>query len=167
MNRSAVCLLIATLALPACGGRFSDSGWNPLGWFSGGSRSARSLTPEGGYQPADARPGIPAITSARWEPLNEGRLLVVTGMAPSKGYWDAELVTESAAPTGRISPDPDGTLRLRFVARPPVPGSTASRMPASETADSISAAMTLSASQLSRISRVQISGAGNVVTIPR
>ena len=167
MNRTTVSLLIATLALSACGGRFSDSGWNPLGWFSGRD-APRSLAPEGGYQASgDARPGIPAITSARWEPLNEGRLLVVTGMAPTKGYWDAALISESPAPSGRITPDADGTLRLRFVARPPMPGSAAARMPASETADSISTAMTLSASQLSRISRVQITGAGNVVTIAR
>src|SRR5690606_32091893 len=67
-------LLIATVALAGCG-RLGDSSWNPLSW---GSAPTRTLEPEGGYaQVPDARPDVPQITAARWEPLNEGRLLVV------------------------------------------------------------------------------------------
>lgn len=167
MKRLTLPLLIATLALAGCGGRFSDSGWNPLGWGSGGSGPS-TLEPEGGYaEGADQRPGIPQITSARWEPISEGRLLVVQGITPTKGYSSVALVTALPQPSGRISPDADGVLRLRFVGVPPLPGSPAARMAANPTTDTITAAISLSHVQLARITAVEIAGAGNVVTIRR
>ncbi|TRW96267.1 hypothetical protein FNJ84_13350 [Paracoccus sp. M683] len=168
MKRLTVPLLIATLAVAGCGGRYSDSGWNPLGWF-GSDRGPTSLEPEGGYATTntDARPGIPAITGAHWEVLNEGRLLVVTGLGATKGYWDAELITEAPSPSGRLTPDPDGVLRLRFVAWPPPADSDAARMPARPETDTISVALTLSSNVLAGVQQVQISGATNTITIRR
>ena len=155
-------LLIAALALSGCG-RLGDSGWNPLSW---GSAPARSLEPEGGYaQVSDTRPDIPQITSARWEPLNEGLLLVVNGFAPVRGYSSVALVTARPMPGDRISPDADGVLRLRLVGVPPAPGSPA--LPARPGVDEITAAMALSSVQLSRIAAVEITSAGNVVTLRR
>lgn len=167
MTRLTVPLLIATLAVAGCGGRFSDSGWNPLGWFGGGSPQATTLEPEGGYATAnsDARPGIPAITGAHWEVLNEGRLLVVTGMGPTKGYHSAALITEAPSPTGRLTPDPDGVLRLRFVALPPPAGSPYAGMAARPETDTIEVALTLSSNVLARVNQVQIAGATNTITI--
>lgn len=167
MKRLMVPLLIATTALAGCGGRFSDSGWNPLGWFGGGGRQVTTLEPEGGYARAnaDARPGIPGITGARWEVLNEGRLLVVTGMGPTKGYWDAALVSETPSPAGRLSPDADGVLRLRFVAWPPPPDSEAARMPARPETDTITVSVTLSSNVLAGVDQVTISGATNSVSL--
>lgn len=167
MGKLAAPLMISILLLAGCGGRFSDSGWNPLGW--GGSPAPReSLEPEGGYAAAgDLRPGIPAITGARWEATNEGRLLVVTAMTPTKGYSSVALVTARAQPEGRISPDADGVLRLRMVGVPPLPESEAARLPASPASDEITAAMSLSSVQLARIVAVEIMGAGNAVTLRR
>lgn len=167
MKRVTMPLLMASLLLTGCGGRFSDSGWNPLGWMGGGSSAPATLEPEGGYATvnADARPGIPAITGARWEVLNEGRLLIATGLGPTKGYWKAALVTEAPSPSGRITPDPDGTLRLRFVALPPRPGSPESQMAARPETDQINVALTLSANVLAGIEQVQITGATNTVTL--
>lgn len=167
MKRLTVPLLIATMTLAGCGGRFSDSGLNPFGWFGGGGRQVTTLEPTEGYANAnaDARPGVPAVTGARWEVLNEGRLLVVTGIGATKGYWDAALVTEAPSPTGRLSPDPDGVLRLRFVAWPPPAGSEDARLPARPETDSISVAVTLSSNSLAGIQQVQITGATNTVTI--
>lgn len=122
MRRLTVPLLMSALLLAGCGGRFSDSGWNPLRWMDRGQRAPQTLAPDGGYGLAgDERPSVPQLLGVRWEPLNEGRLLVVTGIGPTKGYFDAELITAVAQPEGRISPDPDGVLRLRFVALPPPP----------------------------------------------
>ncbi|AUH35515.1 hypothetical protein CUV01_16215 [Paracoccus tegillarcae] len=159
-------LLIATLTLAGCGGRFSDSGWNPLGWFGSG-QGPTTLEPRDGYANAntDARPGIPAITGARWEVLNEGRLLVVTGIGPTKGYYNADLIGQSPSPTGRLSPDPDGVLRLRFVAWPPLSDSEFARLPARPETDTISVALTLSSNVLAGITQVEITGATNTVTI--
>jgi hypothetical protein len=163
MTRLTATLLISAALLSGCG----DSA-NPFGWFRPNSDGPGTLEPEGGYgQISDQRPGIPQITSARWEQTNEGRLLVVTGLTPTKGYSDAALVTASPQPSGRISPDLDGVLRLRFVALPPLPDSDAARMPANPVTDSITTAMSLSHLQLSRIVRVEIAGASNVVSITR
>lgn len=166
MKRLTVSLLIATTALAGCGGRFSDSGWNPLGWFGSG-RNVTTLEPNGGYAnaSADARPGIPAITGARWEALNEGRLLIVTGMGATKGYYDAALITEAGNPTDRLRPDADGVLRLRFVAWPPPADSEAARLPARPETDTLNVAITLSSNVLAGITEIQISGATNAITI--
>lgn len=163
MSKLTAPLLIATIALAGCG-RFGDSGWNPLSW---GSAPAPTLEPEGGYaQVSDTRPAVPQITAARWEPLNEGRLLMVTGFAPVRGYSSVALVTVRPMPGDRISPDADGVLRLRLVGVPPVPGSPAA-LPARPGVDDITAAMSLSSMQLSRIVAVEIASAGNVVTLRR
>lgn len=156
-------LLIATIALVGCG-RLGDSRWNPLSW---GSAPTRSLEPEGGYaQVSDTRPDIPQITAARWEPLNEGRLLVVEGFAPVRGYSSVALVTARPQPGDRLAPDADGVLRLRMVGVPPAPGSPAA-LPARPGVDEIRTAMAISSVQLSRIAAVEITSAGNVVRLGR
>lgn len=168
MTKLTAPLLISALLLSGCGGGSSDSGWNPLGWFSGGSTPPATLEPTEGYDSIDdARPGIPQITSARWEPLSEGRLLVVTAMVPTKGYSAVELVTTRPAPGGRVTPDPDGVLRLRMVGWPPLPGSEAARLQARPETDLITAALALSNIQLSRVTAVEISSASNAVTLRR
>lgn len=168
MKKLTAPVLISVLLLSGCGGRFSDSGWNPLGWFGGGGSQSTTLAPEGGYARAgDQRPGIPVITGASWQPLAEGRLLVVTAMAPTKGYSSVDLVTARPQPKGRISPDPDGVLRLRMVGVPPLPDDPAARLPARPETDLITAGMALSNIQLARITAVEITSASNVVTLRR
>lgn len=160
--------IVATLTLAACGDR--GVSLNPFRWFGGGAaRGPETLTPEGGYDLAarDPRQLMSSITSARWEPLGEGRLLVVTGLAPTKGWWDPELVTKTPMPAGRIRADADGVLRLRFVAFPPPPDSPDARRPANPQVDTITTAMTISTPALRGIDQVVIQGAGNVITLRR
>lgn len=167
MNRLTVPLTICMMALAGCGGRFSDSGWNPLGW-GGGSPPAASLEPEGGYlQATEQRPAVPQITGARWQQLNEGRLLVVDGFAPTKGWSSVELITLRPQPSGQVLPDADGVLRLRLVGVPPVPGSEAARLPANPAADTITTALSLSYVELAGVNAVEIASASNVVTLRR
>lgn len=164
MTRLTMPLLIGALILSGCG-RIGDSGWNPLRW-RGAASTPETLAPEGGYQArADVRPGVPRIVSASWEPLAEGRLLVAQGLAPTKGYHSAALVTARSQPGGRLGPDEDGVLRLRFVALPPPAGSVAARLAADPQTDRIVVALPLSFRQLSRISGIEISGAGDVITL--
>ena len=73
--RTLATLACAMLVLASCG-RSSDSGWNPLGWFGGGSEP-QTLAPDGGYPeslqdgrlplarvvPADARGGAPSLVA--------------------------------------------------------------------------------------------------------
>lgn len=169
MTRLTASLLVFVLLLSGCGGRGSDSGLNPFGWFGGGGNREQpvSLIPDDGTIVTNLPLGIPQIASARWEPLNEGRLLVATGLAPTKGYHDARLVPMRPQPSDRLSPDPDGVLRLRFAAQPPAPDSQAARLPANPAVDSITVALAISNVELARISRVEISGATNIVSLNR
>lgn len=168
MRRITALTIAATLTLSACGGE-GIGRLNPFRWFGGSPRGPETLTPEGGYDLAarDPRQLVGSITSVRWEPLGEGRLLVVTGLAPTKGWWDPELVTETPAPAGRIRADADGVLRLRFVAFPPPPESPDARRVANAEVDTITAALTISTAALRGIERVVVQGAGNAVTLDR
>lgn len=166
MTRLTLSLLIGATILAGCG-RLGDSGWNPLRW-SGGRSAPADLAPEGGYlQATDPRPGVPQILAADWQPLAEGRLLVVRGFAPTKGYHSAELVTKRPQPGDRLSPDPDGVLRLRFVAAPPAPQSPAARLVADPVTDPIIVALPLSFTQLASISAIEISGATGTIVLRR
>ncbi len=172
--RPIVALACAAALLAACGGgsRGETGGgrrWNPVRWITAplSSEGPQTLEPEGGYGKADARTPIAQILSARWEPLNEGRLLVVTAIAPTKGWHDAGLVNQTAQPRGRIVPDADGVLRLQMLGSPPPAGSVDARRAASPGADTITAAMPISTAELRNIGAVTVSGGVNAVTIQR
>ncbi|MRX49598.1 hypothetical protein GI374_03885 [Paracoccus sp. S-4012] len=148
------------LVLAGCG----DSGLNPLRWFGGGqSAGPTTLTPEGGYVSADPRQPFPRVTGASWEPTANGRMLVVTGVPPTKGWWDPALIGE--APGRRVAPDADGSLRLVFVASPPLPGSPETAMAADPRADTITVARSFTNTELAGISQVVVSGAGQSLTL--
>lgn len=163
MNR-ALWPMAACLMLAGCG----DSALNPARWF-GGERAARgpkTLVPDEGYAVRDeGRLPVGQILSARWEQTGEGRLLVVTAMPPTKGWWNVALVNETARPGGRMLPDSDGVLRLRLVGTPPPNDTPAARMPAQAGADSVTVALPVSASMLSRISSVVVTGAANAIPL--
>lgn len=157
----------AVLLAAGCG-RFGDSRLNPLGWF-GGSNQPTTLAPEGGYPTVstDGRVGLAQVTGAKWDPLYEGRLLVVTGLPATKGWWKVALVTEVPMPPGRITPDENGVLRLRLVGNPPAAGSAEARMAPHPASDTVTVAMTLSNETLANIREVVITGATNAVTLRR
>jgi hypothetical protein len=158
-------LLIAALALGGCG-RLADSRLNPANWASGRA-APTSLEPEGGYVAREQLPLVPQLLGAEWQPLNEGRLLVVRGFAPRKGYHSARLVTTRLQPGSRLAPDADGILRLRFVAVPPAEGDPAAALPAAPATDTITVALPFSFTQLNRLRAVEITGADRVLTLSR
>lgn len=165
MTRLTLPLLIAALALGGCG-RVAESRLNPANW-GGRTAAPTSLEPDGGYMQADQLPLIPQILGAEWQPLNEGRLLVVRGFAPRKGYHSAALVTARVQPGSRLSPDADGVLRLRFVALPPAEGDPSGALPASPATDTITVALPFSFVQLNRLRAIEITGSDRVVTLNR
>ena len=158
-------LACAMLVLAGCG-RMGDSNWNPMRWF-GGSSQPQTLAPEGGYptQVDDGRVLLAQVTSAKWDPLYEGRLLTVTGLAASKGWWNVALVTEVPMPSGRIRPDENGVLRLRLVGKPPLPDTFAAANPPNPASDPITAALTIPNTVLPSLRQVVVSGAGNAITL--
>lgn len=161
----------AAVMLAACGGGSGSgsagSGLNPLGWFGGGSRQQTTLTPDGGYPTArqDGRAQIAQITGARWEPLYEGRMLLVEALPNTKGWWAAELVTELPMSEGRIRGDENGVLRLRLVGLPPLSDTYPAAVPAQAPTDTLTVSLTLPHEALASIEQVVITGAGNSVTL--
>ncbi|WP_405403610.1 hypothetical protein [Paracoccus sp. Ld10] len=167
MTRLTLPLLIGALILSGCG-RFGDSGWNPLGWRGPAATTPETLAPEGGYPKAqDDRPVVPQILGAEWQPLSDGRLLVLRGFAPLKGYHSAALVRSVPRSGDQLQPDADGVLRMRFVASPPPAGSAAASMPANTATDTITVALPISFLRLSRLSAIQIEGGDRVITLTR
>ncbi|TKW67136.1 MAG: hypothetical protein DI616_08695 [Paracoccus denitrificans] len=165
---------IATIALTTCTvlaasgcGRFgSDSGLNPLGWF-GGKQAPTTLEPRGGWQTQsdDPRDPVPQILSAGFQPMNEGRLLVVQAFAPVKGWWNLEIITEEVQPENQLRPGLDGILRLVLVGNPPLTGSPEASMPANPQVDQLTVALPISTNQLSRIREIQIRSASGGVSL--
>lgn len=160
--------LLASLALAGCN-RISGLGSGFSGWFSPQTRGPVTLDPKGGYPTAadERRALLPAIGSARLEPISEGWLLVAVTVPPTKGWWDVELVTETPQPKGRYQPDEDGVLHLRLVGYPPLPGSPEARSPADPRVDSITVALPLSHVAMAGVTQVQLSAAQNTVTLRR
>lgn len=158
MLRTVTTLILCTAMLGGC----SRIG----GWFTP-DRGPTSLDPKDGYPTVadEARMLVPAITSARFEAIPEGRLLVVTAVTPVKGWWDVALITEIPQPAGRYQPDEDGVLHLRLVGNPPLPGSLDARMPADSRVDSITVALPLSHVALAGIEQIRITSAQNTVTL--
>lgn len=160
-----LCLVSICALLAGCGGG-GGSGWNPLGWFGGGGqRGPQTLEPKGGYARTDQRLAVPQVLSARWEPTVEGRLLVVTAIAPTKGWWDVALVTETPQPEGRVRPDADGVLRLRLIGSPPLTDDRSARLPAQPGPDTITVAFPISAAALERIDSVAVSAGNNGIAL--
>lgn len=169
-------LTCASLALAGCGRGIgsggvgsASSGLNPFKWFGSGSSQQATLTPDGGYPSAraDARLPVAHIASARWEPLYEGRMLIVEGLPNTKGWWNAALITELPMPEGRIHGDEFGVLRLRLVGMPPPENTYAAAAPAQNPADRITTGITLPHEALATIREVVITGATNSVTLRR
>ncbi|SFH23786.1 hypothetical protein SAMN04488020_108155 [Palleronia marisminoris] len=93
------------------------------------------------------------IQSAELVPNSTGRLLIVTAVAPTQGYWNAALVPRAA--------DVPGQLAFDFVATPP-PG------PApvlTERSREITVATYLSPRDSAGIREITVSGAGNARAI--
>lgn len=169
MTRLTLSLLIAATTLAGCG-RIGDSGLNPFGWGGGRTAGPATLEPDGGYnQPTDdLRPPVPQIIGADWQPIPEGRLLVLRGFAPVKGYHSAALV-RTRAQGGRdgLEPDLDGVLRLRFVAVPPDPSDPAARLAANPATDTITVALPIGFARLARLNAVEIEGGDRILTLRR
>lgn len=96
-------MLAAALALAACGG-FRDSRLNPRNWFK---RSApETVTAE--VPPGDPRPLVDQVTQLTITPMPGGAIVTATGLPPTQGWWEADLVAEDTTP----EPGPDGTIEL-------------------------------------------------------
>ena len=138
-------VLVATLALSACG--FGQSRLNPLNWF-GRSQPADQVALIT-TAPADPRPLVAQVLTMTIEPFPGGALVRATGLPPTQGFWDAELVA--------LPVDESGTLVLEFHIFPPITQAGVVNQQSRE----VTVAYSLSDIKLSGISQIIVQGASN------
>lgn len=115
MKAQIVAGLVAVLVLAGCESRYNPTNW---GWF-GGSRSAPTLEPQDGYEDTtEIRPLVQQVLSMSVDQVPGGAIVTATGLPPSQGYWEADLVSAFQTVTGDVA-SKDGEIRLDFRIVPP------------------------------------------------
>ena len=146
--------LIALLA--GCGG-IRDSRINPFNWFGRSAPAERVETQVPGQPqaPVDQRPLAQHIVDARMEQVPSGAILRATGVPPSQGWWDADLVAQPVSE--------DGTLVVEFRLKAPLTQTATGPQRSRE----VVAALHLSHSKLANVRRVVVQGANDARALGR
>ena len=135
--------VLALSALTACGG-FSGM-LNPLNWFKR-SQPVEVVSTEA---PADPRPLVADVLSMVVESYPGGAIVRATGLPPTQGWWEAELVPQPV--------DENGTLVLEFHVFPPITATGVVNQQSRE----ITVAYNLSNIKLDGISNIVVQGVNN------
>ena len=101
--------LTLTVALAGCGG-LRDSRLNPFNWFGRSAPAEKVLIATGPKE--DPRPLVETVTDMQIEPFRGGAIVRATGLTPTQGWWEAELV--------ELPIDENGVLVLEFRILPPI-----------------------------------------------
>lgn len=152
--RLALALMLAT-SLTACA-TVRDSRINPFNWF-GGAQS-QPTTVSAVELVADGRVPVDQLTRMELKRMPGGAILTATGLPPTQGWWDAELIPQD--------PDEvavDGVLTYRFVVNKP------DRLTRQSTPQSreLTAGRFLSDQTLAGVRRVVVVAARNSMTSSR
>jgi hypothetical protein len=150
MNTPLVTALCATLALGACS-TVSNSRLNPFNWFGGSQEVAVVLAPD---TPADPRLLVQQVTDMTLERMPGGIIIRATGLPPTQGFWDAELVAR---------PVTDGTLIYDFRVFPPIGGTAVSTARSRE----VTVATHMNDIKLEGINQITVQGETNARTSRR
>lgn len=139
--------LIAATALTACGA-WRESRINPKNWF-GRSEEVQVAAPASDNLDAEGRSLVQSVTSMTVEPYPGGAIVRATGLPPTQGWWNAELVA--------LPVDENGVLVLEFRVFPPIADWPAST-PVSR---QITAAISLSDIRLEPVRTIVVQGETN------
>jgi hypothetical protein len=150
MNKMLVTALCATLALGACSS-IGKSRLNPFNWF-GGSEDAPVSAPTA--EATDTRALVAQVTDLTLERMPGGVLVRATGLPPTQGYWEAELVAR---------PIEDGKITYDFRVFPPITPKPSSTTQSRE----VIVAAYLSNIKLEKIRQITVQGASNARTTRR
>ena len=145
MSRPLIAALFAVTVLSACG--FGQSRLNPLNWFGRSQPAAQVALIT--TVPADPRPLVAQVLTMSIEPYPGGALVRATGLPPTQGFWDAELVA--------LPVDESGTLVLEFHIFPPIARAGVVNQQSRE----VTVAYSLSAIKLDGISQIIVQGASS------
>jgi hypothetical protein len=137
--------LLLCLSLAACGG-MRDSRLNPFNWFGRSAEVEQVAMPEA---PKDPRGLVQQVISLNVEEVPGGAIVRATGLPPTQGYWEAELVALPVDETGR--------LVLEFRVFPPIETMRAGTQPSRE----VVVALYLSNYKLEAIREIVVQGSAN------
>jgi hypothetical protein len=152
MRLSLTLALTAVMVLTACGS-MRDSRLNPLNWF-GGAREAQA--DEFGIPATiEARPLVDQVLSMTIEQTPYGAIVRATGLSPTQGYYDAELVAREI--------DEKGVLVYDFRLMPPPLRKPAGAQQTRE----VTVAASISNIKLEGVTQIVVQGANNARTSRR
>jgi hypothetical protein len=144
--------LAAVLLVGACSGA-SESNLNPFNWFGGSDDQppAQTLVPTN----ADPRPMVDQVVSLTIDRTQGGAIIRATGLPPTQGWWEAELVEDDQ--------DDPSRLVYRFVIVPPVGPKPVSTPQSRE----VTVATFLSDIALEEVREITVTGARNARSVRR
>ena len=151
MTRSLTVALAAVLLVASCGA-VRESRLNPFNWFGRSQPAATIVTVE---QAADPRPLVEQVIAMSVEPYSGGAIVRATGITPTQGWWDAELVEAKT--------DDPTQIVLEFRLIPPL-SQTDVNTPRSR---EITVAKSFSPTALEDIRQITVQGATNARTTRR
>lgn len=134
-----------TLILGGCG--FGNSRLNPFNWFGGSSETEVVAVEDG--QPVDHRLLVQQVIDMTVERNQTGAIVRATGLPPTQGYWEAELVARPV--------DENGVLVFDFRVFPPLAPQSVSTQQSRE----ITAGVFLSNARLREIRQITVQGETN------
>lgn len=146
MMRSLTAALIALLALSACG-TVRESRINPFNWF-GKSEPTEQVAPLATKAP-DARPLVHTLSELTVERYSTGAIIRATGVNDAQGWWDADLVEVATDDPTQLVYD----FRIKPPGRETPVGTPRSR--------EVTAAASVSANKLAKVSRITVQGLTN------
>lgn len=138
-------LLLTTLILAGCGG-LRDSRLNPFNWFGRSEEAEKVALP---VATEDPRGLVATVLTLNVDETAGGAIIRATGLPPTQGYWDAELVEQPI--------DENGRLVLEFRIFPPSERAAVSTQVSRE----VVVALYLSNIRLAQVSEIIVQGADN------
>jgi hypothetical protein len=152
MRTPLLAMLALTLTLSACAA-VRESRFNPLNWFGQSEARAARSVPADAYAPIpDPRPLVDQVIAMAVEPIPGGAILRATGLPPTQGFWDAELVPVEGT---EEAPVEDGLLVFDFRIWPPPYVARAGTQPSRE----VEVATYLTLNDLEGVTRIVVRGA--------
>lgn len=144
MKHPMIAVLSAALVLSSCAS-VRNSRLNPFNLFGNSTPSTNVAAPE---TRVDQRLLVQQVTGLVLEPSPGGVIVRATGLPPTQGYWEAELVP------GEVT---DGKIVYEFRVFPPL----SRKIVATPRSREIEVAAYLSNNKLAKINEISVQGASN------